>query len=429
MSIKSKLNRLRPHLSQNDESKVVNKSMEQGQDEKKSISGIPYIEKWQKENVSPYYFDGSYCLVKEVKYPLDAQHGKYQFRDFLTAIHAWNQTDFDHPLSARGFRPEDLFFFDTETTGLGGGTGNTIFLLGQASVQGDQIILKQHILPNPGAEVPFYNSFLEEIDYTTLVTYNGKAFDWPQVKTRHTLIREHVPKLPPFGHFDLYHASRRIWKHRLERLKLSIVEKEILGIEREDDVPGFLAPMIYFDFVENQNPDGMLGIMKHNEIDILSLITLYTHLTFQLLKLDQSQTSTEKFEIGKWYASLGEISAAKEVLSEVARGTEAISTQAKHALALEYKRQHSWDIAKGLWEEIALQNGTDIHVEACIELAKIYEHREKLYSKALSYALNANKLLQINENVGSNKTLRIKIDNEKRINRLQGKLNRLKDKL
>ena len=52
-----------------------------------------------------------------------------------------------------------------------------------------------------------------------MVTYNGKAFDWPQVKTRHTLIREHVPKLPPFGHFDLYHAARRMWKHQSGTLK------------------------------------------------------------------------------------------------------------------------------------------------------------------------------------------------------------------
>ena len=114
------------------------------------------------------------------------------------------------------------------------------------------------------------------------MTYNGKSFDWPQVKTRHTLVRDHVPKLPPFGHFDLYHAARRLWKHRLERLKLAVVEEEILGIHRKDDIPGYLAPMIYFDFVESGQPDGMLGILKHNENDILSLVTLYTHLTYQL---------------------------------------------------------------------------------------------------------------------------------------------------
>lgn len=104
--------------------------------------------------------------------------------------------------------------------------------------------------------------------------HNIKAFDWPQVKSRHTLIREHVPKLPPFGHFDLYHASRRIWKHKLERLKLSIVEKEVLEIHRIDDIPGFLAPIIYFDYVERKNPEGMLGILKSLILDWIAPISL-----------------------------------------------------------------------------------------------------------------------------------------------------------
>ena len=63
--------------------------------------------------------------------------------------------------------------------------------------------------------------------------------------------------------------------------------------------------MIYFDFIESKQPDGMLGILKHNEIDILSLVTLYTHLTFQLCGIDSNQTRKESFEVGRWFASLG----------------------------------------------------------------------------------------------------------------------------
>lgn len=200
-------------------------------------------------------------------------------------------------------------------------------------------MLRQHFLPHPAAEVPLYQSFLERIDYRTLVTYNGKAFDWPQVKTRHTLIRELVPQLPAFGHFDLFHAARRLWKHKLDRLKLSIVEKEILGVERHEDVPGYLAPMIYFDFVETQKPDGMLGILQHNEKDILSLITLYTHISFQLLNIDQSRTVSEGYEVGRWYASLGERAGALENLSLVAKGTEQSALKAKLALSYELKNK------------------------------------------------------------------------------------------
>ena len=206
-------------------------------------------------------------------------------------------------MSANGLNSGDLFFFDTETTGLGGGAGNTIFLLGYAFVTETEVVVRQHILPQPGNEIPFYQSFLESINYETLVTYNGKAFDWPQLKTQHTLIKEHVPKLPEFGHFDLYHASRRLWKDKLERVKLSA------GGNRNSWYHGqmisrFLAPIIYFDFVERKDPEILFGILKHNEFDVLSLICLYIHISKQILQIDGY--NEESLKMARWLEYLGE---------------------------------------------------------------------------------------------------------------------------
>ncbi|QED48388.1 ribonuclease H-like domain-containing protein [Cytobacillus dafuensis] len=390
MSIKSKLNRLKPHLSTDRTEKEKFQSSHHEE--------IPYREFWVKEGVSPYYFDGDYCLVREKEFPIDQKHGIYSFSQFSDAVEAWNSSNVDHPLSAAGYKPESFFFFDTETTGLGGGVGNTIFILGHASLIDNKVKLKQHILPHPGAEIPLYKSFLDSVDYRTMATYNGKSFDWPQVKTRHTLIKEHVPKLPPFGHFDLYHASRRMWKHKLDRMKLSIVEKEVLGVERKDDLPGYLAPMIYFDFVERKDPQGMIGILKHNEIDILSLISLYTHLSFQILRLDKKQTSREIYEVGRWFSHLGDSDSAKEVFSHISQGNNLDSLHAKHALAYEYKKQKKWPEAEELWMAIADAGNNKIMLEACIELAKIYEHREKNYRKALIYTEKAKSISHTVEN-------------------------------
>ncbi|MED3563619.1 ribonuclease H-like domain-containing protein [Bacillus xiapuensis] len=383
MSLKNKLNRLKPHIStgvQTEKNKDV-----QGN----SFLEIPFREQWEKEKVFPYVLDQNYCLIREVKYPLSQQHGHYRFHDFLTAIEIWNKQSINHPLSAAGHRAEELFFFDTETTGLGGGVGNTIFLLGYASFTGKEIILRQHILPNPGAEVPLYHSFLEKINYKTLVTYNGKSFDWPQVKTRHTLVREHVPKLPPFGHFDLFHSARRLWKHKLDRLKLAVVEKEILGVERIDDIPGFLAPMIYFDFIESKQPDGMIGILKHNEMDILSLITLYTHLTFQICGVDPNRTRMETFEVGRWFASLGEKNEAKKELTKLVGGTDLPSEKAKLALALQLKKEQEWKRVVELLIETAKSEDDGIALQSYLELAKIYEHRIKDMEIARIYCIKA----------------------------------------
>src|SRR5690606_31210599 len=421
-SLRNKINRLKPHLgavkSGDDGPRRADAAEEKGQDIE-----IPYLEQWKNMNAKPYFFDGDYCLVREKRFPLELKHGKYRLGQFLDAVSAWNRRDISHPLSAKGFSPEDLFFFDIETTGLGGGTGNIIFLLGQASVEDGEIVLKQHFLPRPGAEVPLYQSFLESIDYTTLVTYNGRAFDWPQVKTRHTLIREHLPRLPSFGHFDLFHAAKRLWKHKLERLKLSVVEEEVLGIKREHDIPGFLAPMIYFDFVERQNPEGIIAVMKHNETEILSLITLYIHLTFQLLGIDHKQTAKEIFEVGRWYAYLGETGRAAEAFSHAAESGGAASIEAKLALSRQLKKQQKWLEAVRLWKEVADGQQNDAAFQACIELAKFYEHKEKNIQNAILYAKKAETLLNKEWKMNhSEKNGRLSEEVQKRILRLNRKI-------
>lgn len=415
MSLKKKLNRLKPHLASSEKANENLKHQRIILDDE-----IPFLNEWTKAGVKPYYFDENYCLIREVNYPLTYQHGKYSFGDFVTAVQAWNQTEIEHPLSAAGHRPNELFFFDTETTGLGGGVGNTIFLLGHARINGEQVTLKQHILPHPGAEIPLYQSFLESINYKTLVTYNGKAFDWPQVKTRHTLIRDHVPKLPAFGHFDLFHAARRMYKHKLDKLKLSVVEKEVLGFERKDDIPGFLAPIIYFDFIERKNPEGLLGVIKHNEMDILSLISLYVHLTFQLLRIDKQQTAKETFEVGRWYAALGQYNQAKQAFSDIISDEVDIDYPAMNALAFEYKRERNWHSACELWKKVAEACEPLIQVEACVELAKIYEHRLKDIEMAHIYCEKAKKSCS---NISDSKKL-VKFSNdiEKRLHRLSIKL-------
>ncbi|WP_141434026.1 ribonuclease H-like domain-containing protein [Bacillus sp. 03113] len=391
MSIKKKLQRLKPHKTneQDTKPKKVQSAV--------VLQDLPYQEIWGKENVKPYYFDNDFCLVRETKYPLKYIHGKYALKEFLKVIQRWNEVSIDHPLSAKGYAANELLFFDTETTGLGGGTGNTIFILGHAKVSETNVIVKQHILPQPGSEVPLYQSFLENLKDLKLVTYNGKAFDWPQVKTRHTLIRDRVPALPSFGHFDLYHAARRMWKHRLERLKLSIVEKEILEIDRIEDIPGFLAPMIYFDFVENRNPEGMIGVLKHNEFDILSLITLYTHLSLQLLGLDKGQTAKETLEVGKWFSKIGNSESAKEAFLKVVDDQTEAAAESKHALAFQYKKNKQWDCAEEMWLQVVEQGWASIQTEACIELAKIYEHRKKKLLKAIEYTEKAIDFHRLNQ--------------------------------
>ncbi|KAB7708946.1 hypothetical protein F9802_02040 [Bacillus aerolatus] len=410
MSLSGKLQRMKRHIVREDtQKKAIEQPSFKGAD-------LPYMDEWEKAGVKPYVSGDQFCLIREVRYPLLYKHGNHQFSDVTEAVAKWNHWEGTHPLSAKGMAASDLFFFDTETTGLGGGAGNTIFLLGYAKVQGGEVVLRQHFLPAPGNEVALYSSFLEQVDYTTLVTYNGKSFDWPQVKTRHTLVREHVPKLPSFGHFDLYHASRRLWKHSMDSVKLVNVEKEKLNIHRVEDVPGYLAPMIYFDFVERKQPEGILKVMHHNELDILTLITLYSHLSFHILQEGIGSTSRERMEVAKWFDAIGEKQLSAKAYSQLVeeKHTDTQIT-ASHALAFHLKREKEWDQAVALWKEVCEKGTPQERIEAHIELSKYYEHREKQYTDSLHHA-NAAGTLHIEENG------RLVEEIDKRLKRLEKKM-------
>ncbi|MED3666438.1 UNVERIFIED_ORG: hypothetical protein BDK47_12451 [Anoxybacillus amylolyticus] len=371
------------HKKENDEEK------EEEKPDGRPVTDVPYADVWREYGAKPYWFAGDYCLIRETVYPLDYQHGRYRLGALYEVHERWQEAPFSHPLSCRGFAVSDLFFFDTETMGLSSGAGNIMFLLGHARILGDFVTIRQHLLPYPGAEVALYQSFLSDVDYTTLVTYNGKAFDWPRLKTRHALVRNMVPKLPAFGHFDLYHAARRLWKDKLDSLRLSEVERHILHVERDDDVPGFLAPMMYKEFLQTPHPDRLMPVLRHNERDVLSLIALYIHLSVQLLEADRLADPKEQLAAARWFEAVGETAAARGVYEEASgKGAKEAQT-AKWQLSLLYRKEKRYEEAALLWRDLFIHGNGYWKAKAGLELAKVYEHYFRDAAEAHRYAVMA----------------------------------------
>lgn len=398
LSLKGKLNRYKQHISTgkrtpglSDQNSTDSKATSVQPQTSDSLidSQIPHLKDWKELDATPYFLDSEYVMSREISYSLEHQHGKYSFSKLHQVIEAWNKKRVVHPLSSIDYQGSDLLFFDTETTGLGGGVGNTIFLLGYAKVTEEALQVTQLFLPSPVAEVAFYHRFLEDIKVMKrLVTYNGKAFDWPQVKTRHTLIREELPKLPSFGHFDLLHASRRLWKNELPSCRLAIVEEEIIDFKRTDDTPGYMAPILYFEYLRTMDPNVLKGVFEHNEWDVCSLVTLYIHISCMLLDLDNANLSTrESIQIGRWYEAIGELEHAIYHFKKgiVQGGHDGLKS--KDLLASIYKKQKQYLSATRLWEEVSHQFQWSCDVD--IELAKLYEHQHKDTEKALHFAVKA----------------------------------------
>lgn len=434
MSLKSKLQRMKGHLSlesdkaeapvRTPEPEALPLTQETGETAPGSTElQIPFADRWKELQASPYVWDDEYIMIREVRYPITQQHGAYPFSKLHEAIGMWEAAGREHPLSAAGRKPEDLLFFDTETTGLSGGAGNAVFLLGYSRIEGEHVVVRQHFLPGPHAEATLYQSFLEQAQKSShLVTFNGKSFDWPQVRTRHTLVRDQVPALPTFGHFDLLHGARRLWKAELESCRLGMIEQEKLDVFREDDLPGYLAPVRYFDFLHAQDPDVIEGVLRHNETDVLSLITMYVHMTRLLVgQAGITVSPEESYEIARWYDALGDQEAAMARYRLVADSEHAWSNRAKLAIGHLYKKQKDWQQALTVWES-CMQSSGFVPEEVYIEAAKLCEHQLKDWEKALNYTRHAYDQWKRRGSLLRNRTKADAEAYQKRIDRLEGKL-------
>lgn len=340
-----------------------------------------YLDSWRKEGLSLIENDFGVLFERKVTYPYEYKHGDYTLGLLFAAVNAWEEAGVEHPYAAAS--DEKLVFFDTETTGLKG-TGTQIFLLGVLEDTGEEFEMTQYVLADPSNEAAFLFESKFWQRHMTVVSYNGKSFDWPQLEMRWTLNQRDLPKLKPQRQIDLLHSSKRLWRDDMDGMKLTKVETEKLGFHRVDDIPGHLAPIIYFDAVKSGNATTLMKILTHNEWDLLSLITLYIHSTKLLLEsMDESATTLTN--IGKWYGDLKHRVRSKEKLADVTEQfkDEEVAT-AHYYLALTYKRDGETELALRSFEIASQNTAMRMRENAFLHLAILYEHKLKDLQKALT---------------------------------------------
>ncbi|MEG0472723.1 MAG: ribonuclease H-like domain-containing protein [Solibacillus sp.] len=343
-----------------------------------------YLKQWQQAGLDIVENDFGVLLKKEVRYAFDFKHGNYELGELFAVMERWAMQQEDHPY-ALSF-DETLVFFDTETTGLKG-AGTHIFLLGFLEVEEEEFVLTQYVLADPSNEAAFlFESKLWQKN-VTMITYNGKSFDWPQLEVRWTLNKQHIPKLKMQRQVDLLHSTKRLWKDELQQMKLTKVEQEKLGFHRQGDIPGHLAPIIYFDAVKSGNATTLMKVLKHNEWDLLSLITLYIHSTKLLLEEVGQESATTYTNIGKWFADLKQKKTGAEILTAV---TEQFSQEeaglAHFYLAYELKRNGDYTLAVNAFQTALPTLPIKKQVQAYEQLAMLHEHQLKDYKQAHAYA-------------------------------------------
>jgi hypothetical protein len=168
----------------------------------------------------------------------------------------------------------DVLFLDTETTGLSGGTGTYIFLIGVAHVAEEELVLRQHLLLDLAAERDFVTELKRAIEpFRACASYNGKAFDIPIIRTRFVMaIRSELTV--DESHLDLLHPARRLWRDRFGSTTLRQLEESVLDDGRTADIPGWLIPDAYFHYLRKRDPAVIAPVLAHNARDVLSLVRI-----------------------------------------------------------------------------------------------------------------------------------------------------------
>ncbi|MFO0758256.1 MAG: ribonuclease H-like domain-containing protein [Byssovorax sp.] len=274
-----------------------------------------------------------------------------------------------------GRDPKGALYVDTETTGLAGGTGTVPFLIGLSwfDAEANAFMLEQVLLRRLGEEAPMLALVAERLRAASMiVSYNGKAFDLPLLKTRFVMNRMEAPALPP--HLDLVHVARRVHKARLKSRTLASIEAEVLGRARVGDVSGGDIVSTYLHFLRTADEEALLGVVEHNAADVLSMVALVGLYGEPLGSL----TAGDLAGAARVLRRAGALDRAAELADEaVSRGGGVEAKKARGEIA-----KARGDKARALadYEELSLEVD-DPAVR--LELSKLYEHQVTAYGAAL----------------------------------------------
>jgi hypothetical protein len=179
-----------------------------------------------------------------------------------------------------------LLHFDTETTGLAGGTGTRAFMIGAAGWDGGGLHVRQLLCTQLRAERAMLDCFASWLrPDTVLSSYNGRCYDAPLLATRYRLARMADP-LRGLRHVDLLFPVRRRFRGVWENCRLGTAERRWLDIVREDDLPGSEAPRAWLDFIRGGDACDLRRVLAHNDQDLRTLGALLLRLLEPVASVD-----------------------------------------------------------------------------------------------------------------------------------------------
>ncbi|OGD15130.1 hypothetical protein A2V47_00435 [Candidatus Atribacteria bacterium RBG_19FT_COMBO_35_14] len=352
-------------------------------------------------------------FVRENYFPQDYRCGEVElFQIFQSSAKTISSLARDDRL--KKIDMNKTVFLDTETTGLAGGAGTYIFLVGAGYFEGDQFCVRQYFMRDYNEERALLSAVNELLsNFEAIVSYNGKTFDIPLIQSRFIMSGMKMSLKDPY-HFDLLYPARRLWKKRLESCSLSTVERDILGVIRENDVPGYLVPEIYFRYLKTKDARALKQVFEHNLQDILSLVALVSRMCCLVEDpFNNTKYGMDIFSIGKMFDEEKRYEQCTHYYTEALKHNlrEEETLEILRLASFAYKRQGEWEEAEKIWKK-TIERSPEFIYYPYEELAKYYEHHLKDYQKAET-------IIEESLNIVENIFIREKL--QYRLNRIKGK--------
>lgn len=296
--------------------------------------------------------------------------------------------------SLAGIDPRRVLYLDTETTGLSGGTGTLPFLVGLAFFEDESLVIEQLLLRRPGEEKPLLHALRERMEAASaVVTYNGKSFDWPLLRTRAVMNRVALPA--PAAHLDLLHCTRRVLGPRLEKeaggVRLVQVESDVLGMRREADIDGAEIPERFWAYVRGADASELVPVIEHNANDLVALAAILVVLAERWDAVLPSHAPEDVLGVAKTALRAGDTERARRWAEAAcdAGADDGLACEALHLCATVHKRNADAHAAVAAIERALPLASPALRPRLHLELSKLLEHRLRDYTGALASAILA----------------------------------------
>jgi len=169
-----------------------------------------------------------------------------------------------------------------------------------------------------------------------------------------------------------------LWRLRLGSVRLSELERHVLGWDRGAGLLSRLIPQIYFDYLRGGPPERLVAVLNHNQTDLRGLAALSSRILSLLSDAENlGEDGLELFGVSRICEKRGEDTRARKLYEKSIASFLPAETNraARRSLARLAKRQGDFELACELWKDAV---GNSRHgYEAYEQLAIYYERNAR----------------------------------------------------